>query len=148
MNSQDRLFINLALTAAGAGTCLRRKYGAVLVKNGVVLSIGYNGAPSQELKCTETGDCARNILREKKGEVYEVCRGLHAEMMAVINAGSERARGATLYVAAIDTQTGKLFEAKPCDLCARIIKEVGIGRVVCHPGIVGAPLIEYAEDNQ
>ena len=130
----DAYYLDLALATAKVASCMRRKYGVVLVRDDVVISTGYNGAPSAEPKCIELNHCARTILREKKGEVYEVCRGLHAEMMAIINAGRERARGATMYVASVDTQSGKLFPAKPCDLCERIIKEVGIGRVVCHPG--------------
>lgn len=144
---ENKQIIQIALEVAKNSTCLRRKYGAVLVKDGRIISTACNGAPYNEPSCIELNHCARTILREKKGEVYEICRGLHAEMMAIMSAGLERAKGATLYIGALDFNSEELFEAKPCDLCFRIIKEAQIKDIYGNSKGSIEPLIHIKVDN-
>lgn len=128
----DKYFIKMALEVAKASTCLRRNYGAVIVKDYSIVASGYNGAVRSEMGCIEKNSCARDILREKKGEVYNICNGIHAEMRVIMGIGRQGCKGATLYIASVVPTTGELFDVLPCELCARIIKESDLARVYGH----------------
>ena len=105
-----------------------------MVKNGDIIATGFNGAPDGEESCKELGVCARDVLRTKNGEAYNVCKGVHSEMRALINAGLEKTKDSTIYLVAIDVKTGKKFRALPCELCARLVKHAQIKEVICHNG--------------
>jgi len=115
--SVDEYFMEIAKVVAKRSTCLRRQIGAVIVKNKIIVSTGYNGAPRGLPHCLDIG-CLRDELGIASGERHEVCRGVHAEQNALIQAGRS-AEGATLYV-----------NAYPCKICAKLIINAGIKRVV------------------
>lgn len=129
-------YLNIALDVASRGTCLRRNYGAVIVKDDAIVSTGYTGAPRGLPNCCDRGVCEREEQGIPSGERYELCRSVHAEMNAIINAGREKTLGATLYLAGYDVTTGQLLDAQPCFLCKRIILNAGIYKVVsrCQDG--------------
>ena len=118
--SWDEYFIKLAVDVAERATCLRRKVGAILVKNRRILATGYNGAPSGLRHCDEVG-CIREQRNVPSGERHELCRGLHAEMNAFLQAA----------VHGVSTQDSALYTTiYPCSLCARMIINAGVKRVV------------------
>lgn len=122
--SWDEYFMSIARLVAGRATCLRRKVGAVIVKDRRILATGYNGAPAGLPHCSETG-CVRERLRIPSGERHELCRGIHAEQNGIIqsaNYGTGIA-GATIYTT-----------HHPCSVCAKMIINAGIVRVVTDDG--------------
>lgn len=125
-------YLNIALDVASRGTCLRRNYGAVIVKDDSIVSTGYSGAPRGLPNCCDLGVCERENQNIPSGERYELCRSVHAEMNAIINAGRDKTLGATLYLAGYDVKTGGLLDAEPCFLCKRIIVNAGLYKVVCR----------------
>ncbi len=118
--SWDEYFMRIAQQVAERATCLRRSIGAVVVLNKRILSTGYNGAPSGLPHCSETG-CLRDELQVPSGERHELCRGLHAEMNALLQGARHGIRmdGATLYSTHV-----------PCSLCSKMLINTGVVRVV------------------
>ena len=113
------------------GTCLRRNFGAVIVKNDTIISTGYVGAPRGRANCNELHYCTREKLQVPRGERYELCRSVHAEQNAIINASRSEMLGATLYLVGLENRTGGYVEAAaPCSLCKRMIINAGIERVI------------------
>lgn len=123
-------YLNIADAVSKRGTCLRRNYGAIIVKNDEIISTGYTGAPRGESNCMDTGYCERELLSIPQGERYELCCSVHAEMNAIISAPRRDMIGAVLYLSGRDAKTGEIIEAKPCSICSRLIKNAGISRVV------------------
>lgn len=129
--SKTQYYLNIALEVSRRSTCLRRRYGAVIVNNDQIVSTGYAGAPRQTANCTEIGACVRIKLGVPKGEHYEWCRAVHAEQNAVIHAARFDMIGASLYLSGVSAETGKPVEgAGPCRICKRMIINAGIARVV------------------
>ncbi len=122
--SWDEYFMEITKLVATRSTCLRRQVGAVLVKDKKILTTGYNGAPSQLPHCLDVG-CLREQLGIPPGERHELCRGLHAEQNAIIQAAYHGVsiKGATLYCT-----------NHPCIICAKMIINAGIERVVYLDG--------------
>ena len=109
------------------GTCLRKKYGSVIVKNDEVVSTGYVGAPRGRQNCTDLGFCIREQLKIPRGERYELCRSVHSEANAIISASRERMLGASLYLSGIDLKTNDYVkDANCCSMCKRMIINAGI----------------------
>lgn len=125
-------YLNIALDVASRGTCLRRNYGAVIVKDDTIVSTGYTGAPRGLANCCDLGVCERQRMNIPSGERYELCRSVHAEMNAIINAGREKTLGSTLYLTGYEVETGELIDADPCFMCKRIILNAGIYKVICR----------------
>ncbi|HCR44658.1 MAG TPA: cytidine deaminase [Ruminococcaceae bacterium] len=124
-------YLDIAETVLERGTCLRRNYGAIIVKNDEIVSTGYSGAPRGRKNCIDIGTCRRNTMGIAHGERYELCRSVHAEMNAIISASRREMLGATLYLVGKDAQTGEYVEhAAPCSICERLIINAGILRVV------------------
>lgn len=130
--TKNDYYLNIALDVASRGTCLRRNYGAVIVKDDAIVSTGYTGAPRGLPNCCDMGCCNREEQGIPSGERYELCRSVHAEMNAIINAGRAKTLGATLYLAGFDVKSGTLIDAEPCFLCKRIILNAGIFKVICR----------------
>ncbi len=129
--SKPQYYLNIAQEVANRSTCLRRRYGAVIVNNDQIVSTGYAGAPRMTLNCTEIGSCIRQDLGVAPGEHYEWCRAVHAEQNAVIHAARFDMIGSTLYLAGVSSDTGELVKgAEPCRICKRMIINAGIERVV------------------
>lgn len=128
---KDNYYLKIAEAVAERSTCIRRKYGAVIVKNDEIISTGYNGSPRGELNCCDTGICKREELHVPKGERYELCVAVHAEQNAIISASRDRMLGATLYITGIEAQGEKGYaNPVPCMICSRLIKNAGIERVI------------------
>lgn len=125
---KDEYYLGIAKAVSARSTCLRRQYGAIVVKDDRIISTGYNGSARGEENCCDVGVCWREAHGIPHGEQYEKCVGVHAEDNAISQAGRE-AIGGVLYLAGIEN--GKLIDAVPCLMCERKIKNAGIERVVC-----------------
>ena len=124
-------YLDIATTVLERGTCLRRNYGSIIVKNDEIISTGYTGAPRGRKNCMDLGYCRREQLQVPRGERYELCRSVHAEMNAIIHASREQMLGATLYLVGKEHTTGEYVEnASACAMCKRAIINAGITRVV------------------
>lgn len=122
-------YLNCAEVFAYRSTCLKRKYGAVIVKDDVVISTGYNGAPRDKDNCCDIGDCPRIRRNMHQGEGYAMCKAVHAEANALLNCSREQTIGADLYLTGINPDDSSIHMAKPCPLCARLIIQAGINKV-------------------
>ena len=128
---KEDYYLDIADAVLNRSTCLRRKYGAIIVRNDEILSTGYNGAPRGRRNCTDVGGCMRETLGIPSGERYELCRSVHAEANAIISAARSETIGATLYMACVDPATGELIpNSTSCSMCRRLIINAGIQRVV------------------
>ena len=124
-------YLEIADTVLKRGTCLRRNYGAVIVKNDEIISTGYTGAPRGRTNCIDLGFCAREKLNIKSGEKYELCRSVHAEQNAVISAARKDILGSTMYMVGRDAKTGKLVGyIDSCSMCKRVVINAGIDKVI------------------
>lgn len=133
MNRRDKhnYYLDMADVARERGTCLRRNYGAVIVKNDVIVSTGYVGAPRRRANCIDLGTCIRQKMGIPRGERYEFCRSVHAEANAIIHASREQMLGATLYLVGREASTGELIpDANSCTMCKRMIINAGIAQVI------------------
>lgn len=128
--SKNEYYLGIAKAVAQRGTCLRRNYGAIIVKNDEIISTGYTGAPRGEANCNDLGVCERERLHIPSGQNYELCRSVHAEMNAIISAERKDMIGATLYLYGEDAKTGEPIQAIPCSLCDRLIRNAGIREVI------------------
>lgn len=129
--SKENYYLDIAQTVARRGTCLRRKYGAIIVKNDSIVSTGYAGAPRGRKNCCDLGYCQREKMNIPRGQRYELCRSVHAEANAIISAPRENMLGATLYLAGVDAATGELVpDGNCCQMCKKMVINAGIERVV------------------
>ena len=127
-------YLNCAENFAYRSTCIKRKYGAVLVKDDAVISTGYNGSPRGFENCCDIGECPRIKLGLHQGEGYAICRAVHAEANALLNCSREQTLGADLYLAGVNPMDLSVHKAKPCPLCARMIIQAGIRKVYLRRG--------------
>ena len=133
MERRDKInyYLDLAEVVAKRSTCLRRHYGAVIVKNDEVISTGYVGAPRGRKNCSDIGNCVRETLQIPRGERYELCRSVHAEQNAIISASRDKMIGATMYLAGYDAKTGEyISKSNSCSLCKKMIINAGIEKVI------------------
>ena len=107
--SKENYYLDIAETVIGRATCLRRCYGAIIVKNDEIISTGYNGAPRGRKNCVDLGRCTREAMNIPQGQRYELCRSVHAEANAIISAARRDMAGGTLYLAGKNTATGELL---------------------------------------
>ncbi len=134
MGKED-YYLDIADAVLNRSTCMRRKYGAIIVRNDEILSTGYNGAPRGRRNCTDVGACMRETLGIPSGERYELCRSVHAEANAIISAARRDMLGGTLYLVGRDAKTHELLEeTMPCSMCKRLIINAGITQVVVRTG--------------
>lgn len=127
-------YLNCAEVFAYRSTCLKRKYGAVIVKDDVVISTGYNGAPRGFDNCCDLEMCPRLERNMHQGEGYGMCRAIHAEENALLNCSRQQTIGADLYLVGVNPGDNSVHEAKPCPLCARRIIQAGINNVYLRVG--------------
>jgi len=124
-------YLNMAEATLERGTCLRRSFGAVLVKNDEIIATGYNGAPRGRKNCSDLGYCLREKLEVPRGERYELCRSVHAEQNVIISAERNDMLGSTLYLVGKNLNDGEyVANARPCALCKRMIINAGIKDIV------------------
>ena len=128
---KENYYLDIADTVSERSTCLRRKYGAIIVRNDEIIATGYNGAPRGRKNCSDLGRCTREELKIPSGQRYELCRSVHAEANAIISASRSETLGATIYMACRDPKTGSLIPGSTsCSMCRRMIINAGIERVV------------------
>jgi len=130
---RDKLnyYLDIAETVLERGTCLRRNFGAIIVKNDQIISTGYVGAPRGRRNCCDVGECMRSRMNIPRGERYELCRSVHAEANAIIHAARPDMLGSTLYLVGKEKSSGEYVEkANPCSMCKRMIMNAGIANVI------------------
>lgn len=124
-------YLDIAETVSERGTCLRRNYGSIIVKNDEIISTGYTGAPRGRKNCIDLGYCVREHLNVPRGEKYELCRSVHSEANAIISASRRDMIGAVIYLVGKDAKTGEYVEnANSCAMCKRLIINAGIEKLV------------------
>ena len=144
--SKDNYYLDIADTVAERSTCLRRCYGAIIVRNDEIIATGYNGAPRGRRNCIDLGHCTREELKIPSGERYELCRSVHAEANAIISAPRRDMIDATMYLSGRDGKSGEpLPGASSCAMCRRMIINAGIKRVVSR-GADGAVIVTPVRD--
>lgn len=128
---KENYYLDIAETVLERSTCLRRKYGAIIVHNDEIVSTGYNGAPRGRKNCDDLNFCTRESLKIPSGERYELCRSVHAEANAIISAARKDMLGATLYLVGREAVSGDYIAATtPCTMCKRQIINAGIVKVI------------------
>lgn len=129
--SKENYYLDIAQTVAERSTCMRKKYGAIIVKNDVIISTGYNGAPRGRKNCNDLQFCMREKLCIPRGERYELCRSVHAEANAIIAAPRDQMLGATLYMVCVSPEDGSIVpNCTSCMMCKRQVINAGIAYVV------------------
>lgn len=126
--SKEHYYLDIALAVARRSTCLRRQYGAIIVKNDEIIATGYNGSPRGEPNCCDTGVCWREAHNIPHGEQYEKCVSVHAEQNAIISAARSEMIDSTMYLVGIEDW--KVIPGVPCDICRRMIQNAGIKKIV------------------
>ena len=127
-------YLNCAEVFAYRSTCIKRKYGAVIVKDDAVISTGYNGSPRGMDNCCDIGTCPRIERNMHQGEGYGICRAIHAEANALLNCSRQQTIGADLYLVGINSKDNSVYRANPCPLCARLMIQAGINNVYMRVG--------------
>lgn len=148
MKRKDKInyYLDIAEAVLERGTCIRRKFGAIIVKNDEIISTGYVGAPRGRKNCSDLGVCRREQLNVKKGERYELCRSVHAEANAIISAERTDMIGSVIYLACHDAKTNELYgDVEPCSMCKRLIINAGIEKVIVRQTKDTYRIIEVSE---
>lgn len=128
---KDFYYLEMARTALERSTCILRNYGVVIVKDDVIVSTGYNGAPRGRVNCCDRKICFRKEHNIARGTQYEKCRSLHAEWNALIAASRDELKDATMYIYGREADTGECVKnIDCCTICRRMIINAGINRVV------------------
>lgn len=129
--SKHNYYLDIAQTVSERSTCLRKRYGAIIVKNDVIVSTGYNGAPRGRQNCSDIGICQREKLGIPRGERYELCRSVHSEANAIIAAPRDQMLGSTLYMVCTEPGTGEIVSGtSSCMMCKRMVINAGISTVI------------------
>jgi len=133
--SKEEYYLRLAEQVSARSTCLRKRFGAVIVRDDQIISTGYNGAPRGTPNCLELGICPREEAGIPAGQRYELCRSVHAEANAIIHASRLEMLDGVLYLACVDAKTGELVpDVRPCKMCTRLIINAGLREVVVREG--------------
>jgi dCMP deaminase len=128
---KQNYYLDIAETVLERGTCLRRNYGSLIVKNDEIISTGYTGSPRGRKNCIDLNSCIRERLNVPRGTHYELCRSVHSEANAIISASRKDMLGATLYLVGRDAKTKEYVEdANSCSMCKRMIINSGIVSVI------------------
>lgn len=140
--SKTEYYLNIAREVSKRATCLRRRYGAVIVNNDVIVGTGYCGAPRGKDNCIDLEICEREKQNIPSGERYELCRSVHAEMNAIINAGRDRCIGGIIYIYGEDAKINEKCNSEPCLLCQRVIINSGLEKIITSDSEISVDLIE------
>ena len=143
--SKENYYLDIAQTVLERATCLRRVYGAIIVKNDEIISTGYNGAPRGRCNCIDLGYCTREKMQVPRGERYELCRSVHAEANAIISAARRDTLGSTMYLAGRQASGELLRHATSCTMCRRLIINAGIDRMVIRTGEMEYDVVKVQE---
>lgn len=134
--SQVKYYLDIAAAVAARSTCIRRQYGAVIVKNDTIVSTGYNGTARGLINCCDLNECYREAHNIPHGQQYEKCKAVHAEANAIINASREEMCGAILFLAGFENGE-RMKNPTPCEMCSRMITNSGIRKVIsCEDDIL------------
>ena len=134
--SKVKYYLDIAAAVAARSTCIRRQYGAVIVKNDTVVSTGYNGTARGLINCCDLNECYREAHNIPHGQQYEKCKAVHAEANAIINASREEMCGAILFLAGFENGE-RMKNPTPCEMCSRMITNSGIRKVIsCEDDIL------------
>ena len=129
--SKENYYLDIAQTVSERSTCLRRRFGAIIVKDDSIVSTGYNGAPRGRANCSDLGFCYREHLGIPRGERYEMCRSVHAEANAIIACAADVMRGSTMYLCCTDPVTGDIMPGtSSCMMCKKMIINAAIEKIV------------------
>ena len=141
---KDSYYLDIAFAVSKRSTCLKRHYGCVIVKDDAIVATGYNGSPRGAENCCDRGECKRKSAERYTS--YEKCDSVHAEQNALITVGRDKLIGSTVYLACDEYQDRFLFTGSPewfedanpipCPICARMLKNSGVIRVVNRRGEV------------
>lgn len=126
--NKNQYYLNIAKAVAKRSTCLRRQYGAIIVKNDEIIATGYNGAARGEPNCCDQGICWREANGIPHGQQYEKCVAVHAEQNAIISAARKDMIGSTMYL--YGEENGTVLKAQPCEICSKLIRNAGIEFVI------------------
>lgn len=128
---KQNYYLNIAEASLERSTCLRRCFGAIIVKSDEIISTGYNGAPRGRKNCIDLGYCMREKLNIPRGERYELCRSVHGEQNAIISSSRKEMIGSTLYLVGKKANSEEyVSDARPCAMCKRTIINAGISKVI------------------
>lgn len=127
-STKDDYYLAIARQIGQRSACYRNRMGSVIVKEDQIIATGYIGAPRKTKDCFERQNCLRTELGMPHGQRYEICRSVHSEQNAIINAarGAASTLGGKIYIWGEDSETGKIIEAFPCFICKRMIINAGI----------------------
>ncbi len=133
--SKDDYYLGIAKEVAKRSTCLRKRYGAVIVNRDQIISTGYAGAPRGAKNCLDLGHCPREKAGVPSGERYELCRSVHAEMNAIIHAARSDMAGGIIYLVGLAPDSDEFLSgAEPCRLCKRVIINAGLKYAFARDG--------------
>ncbi len=128
---KDNYYLDIAQTVAERGTCLRRNFGAIIVKDDNIISTGYTGAPRGRKNCCDINDCIRDDLNIPHGERFELCRSVHAEANAIIAAARDKMLQGVMYIVCMDAKSGEIVSGvTSCAMCKKLIINAGLSKVV------------------
>ena len=148
MERTDKInyYLDIADTVSKRSTCIRRQFGAIIVRNDEILATGYNGAPRGRKNCEDLGHCNREALEIPTGERYELCRSVHAEANAIISAARRDMLGGTIFLSGRRYKCQEIFrDTNPCAMCKRLIINAGITRIICRTGESDYDVIEVRD---
>ena len=131
--SKEEYYLGIAKEVARRSTCFRRSIGAIIVRDDQIISTGYVGAPRKTKDSLEHGFCLRDKLEIPHGQRYELCRSVHAEQNAIINAARAGVSllGGDMYIYGLSAEAGKAINALPCFICKKMIINAGLNRIIC-----------------
>lgn len=133
--SKTEYYLDIADAVQSRSTCLRRRYGAIIVNNDEILATGYNGAPRGRKNCNDLMFCTREQMNIPSGQRYELCRSVHAEANAIISGARRDMLGGTMYLVGRDAKSSELLQdTTPCSMCRRLIINSGIEKVITRIG--------------
>ena len=143
---KNNYYLDIAESVLERSTCLRRNYGAVIVKNDEIVSTGYNGAPRGRANCIDLKKCMREELNVPSGKQYELCRSVHAEQNAIISAARKDLIDSTLYLVGKESKNGEYTKYnRPCTMCTRFIINAGINKLVIRDDKKNYHIIDVKE---
>lgn len=148
MSRVDKInyYLDIAEAVAERGTCLRRNFGSVIVKNDEIISTGYSGAPRGRQNCIDLGYCIRQKMNIPRGERYDICRSVHSEQNAIISAARKDCIGSILYLVGKEYETGEYVKnTTSCNLCKRFVINAGIEKVIVRDTKENYKIIEVED---
>jgi len=134
--TKTQYYLDIALSVSKRSTCLRRQYGAIVVKNDEIIATGYNGSPRGKENCIDINYCERIQKNIPAGERYELCKAVHAEQNAIISASRSELNDATMYINGIEVESDNIANCKPCLICEKLIINAGIKKVITPNSVI------------